>query len=309
MIAVPSCLADLAARGRPRRRSPRPAARPTAAASGRARRGSGCRSGRPGRRCRPAASGLAVAEQHVLEVRRAGLRRADVEEDLVAHRRLLQQQLERQARGPSAAAADPASTGSTRVRVPLDRVASAQQPLPQPEGGVLDPVAVLRRYDGRRAGGPRQPGPQRRRRAARPAASGSTCRLSAAPTWRASSAAWAGTSGTASRRRTPTSRGQRGQVEHHARPGRCAAGRGTARRPRAGRPGAAAVGGPAPGPGSPASSARRRRTRPRPRCAPASWRGRCRARAPRGPPPPGGRPSATSASVYAAASHGSPASW
>ena len=171
--------------------------------------------------------------------------------------------------------------GQEPVRIPHHRVTSAQQPLAQAEGGVLDPVPVLRRYDGQRAGDAGQPRPQHR---------GQQRGLLGGQDEQAQRGAdLAGQLGGVrghvrhGRRagvRRPARAARRGRARR--RPGRCAVGRGTARRRRAGRPGAAVAAGPAAWPGSPASSGRPCRTPRRPRCGRASWPGPRRARAPSG---------------------------
>ena len=222
---------------------------------------------------------------------------------------LLRQQLDRQVedRAGRARAAEP---GSSRVRVPHHRVTSAEQPLAQPEGGVLDPVRCSGGTDGQRAGDPLQPG------AGAPGPSSVACcgrqhvqaRVRRRP---GGPARWRGPARrrTGASRRTPTRRGS--AARSSTTPTRPVCGRARnrsttpARSTRRGSRRRAAH----RAPGTRASSGRPQRTPPPPRCARASWAGRRRATCTARPPPPGGRPSATSRRVYAAASHGSPASW
>ena len=137
-----------------------------------------------------------------------------MEEDLAGSRSLLQSAGRSPGRGPGCRASlplvgccngrqvpAPGRPGNRPprqqpVRVAHHRVTSAQQPLAHGVAGVLDPVPVLGRHHRQRAGDAGSSrGAQHLGRAAPPAARAARSRPSAAPTWRASSVAWAGTSG------------------------------------------------------------------------------------------------------------------
>ena len=211
MIAVPVVLAHLRGRDRPRRRSRPTAARPTAAASGRARRGSGCRAGWPGRRCRRprAPRGCGTARPGSTTCRSSAYRRGGGPCWLTS---LLQQQLDRQVE-------DAEDSGSDRAR---RTSRAAARPDPPPQGNERGAAAAA----GRRRRPRPSPGAPAGRRAARrrrrPAAA-------AAPRTAARPARRAGRAGSARRR-------PGGPARWRAR-GRRAPARGGVRRPaRAARP-------------------------------------------------------------------------
>ena len=144
-----------ARRARPRRRSPRPPARPTAAASGRARRGSARRSGRRGRGCRPprACAGCGTARPGGTTCRSSGCRRAGGRARSRALLLQQQAQRERQDSGVRRLRHAGAVDRQQAVRVAVDRVTSPQQGVAQPGRPGVHPVAVL--GAARTSGGPR----------------------------------------------------------------------------------------------------------------------------------------------------------
>ena len=224
---------------------------------------------------------------------------------------LLHQQLDRQVEDRTSRAC-PCRLGCCNGRHPSD--SPGQPGIPTRRGADPDPPPQgNERAAAAGAGRRRRPRPSPGARAGRRAAR-RRCRpaAAAAPRTAARPARRAGRAGSARRRpggparwrararpararagvRRPARAARRGRARR--RPGRCAVGRGTARRRRAGRPGGAVAAWPAAWPGSPASSGRPCRTLRLaqvwasivPRSAPST----CTER----PPPPGGRPSASS---------------